>query len=102
MFYIGLYSEKHEKIFLFETIWPRVLIFSMYHHLVYLFQVCSNYAPGAENGPTPGSHVLHRLIYGKKRKKIFCDSGIYRRFTWFNLASSWCHILDENSDRGNY
>ena len=29
IFYIGLYSEKHEKNFLSEIIWPRVLIFGM-------------------------------------------------------------------------
>ena len=29
MFYIGLYREKHDKIFLSETIRPRVLIFGM-------------------------------------------------------------------------
>ena len=29
MSYIGLYREKHEKIFLSETIWPRALIFGM-------------------------------------------------------------------------
>ena len=29
IFYVGLYSEKHEKIFLSETIWPKVLIFGM-------------------------------------------------------------------------
>ena len=27
MFYIGLYSKNIKKIFLSETIWPRVLIF---------------------------------------------------------------------------
>ena len=46
MFYIGLYSKKHEKIFLSETIWPRVLIFGMLLHLVDLYQVCSNHALG--------------------------------------------------------
>ena len=60
MFYIGLYRDKHETIFLSETIRPRALIFSMYHNLVNLHQVCSNYAPGAKNGPALGSHVLHR------------------------------------------
>ena len=35
-----------------------------------LYQVCSNYMPGAINGPTSGSNVLHRLIKGK-RGKIF-------------------------------
>ena len=62
MFYIGLYREKHGKIILSETIRPRALIFGMYHHLVDLYQVCSHYTPRAKNGPTPGSHVLHRLI----------------------------------------
>ena len=62
MFYIGLYREKHEKIFLSETSMPRALIFGMKHHLVDLYQVCSNYIPGAKNGPPPGSHVLHRPI----------------------------------------
>ena len=62
MFYIGLYREKHGKIFLSETIRLRALIFGMKHHLVDLYHVCSNYAPGAKNGTSPGSHVLHRLI----------------------------------------
>ena len=52
MFYIGLYREQHEKIFLFETTRPRALIFGMWYHLVY--QVCSKYSPGANNGPAPG------------------------------------------------
>ena len=50
MFYIVLYREKHEKIFLSETIRLRALIFGMYHHLVDLFQVCSNNALGTKNG----------------------------------------------------
>ena len=29
MFYIGLYREQHEKIFLSETTRPRVFIFGM-------------------------------------------------------------------------
>ena len=69
MFYIGLYREKHEKIFLSETIRPRALIFDMRHHLIDFYGVCSNYPPGAKNGPlgpkmaSPrGSPVLHRLI----------------------------------------
>ena len=51
-----------KKIFLAETTRPRALIFSMKYHLVDLNQVCSNYSPGAKNGPARGSHVLHRLI----------------------------------------
>ena len=27
-----------------------------------LYQVCSNYAPGAKNDPTRGSYVLHYFI----------------------------------------
>ena len=54
MFYIGLYREIHGKIFLSETIRPRALIFGMYYHLVDLYQVCSNYAPWANNGLAPG------------------------------------------------
>ena len=69
MFYIGLYREEHEKIFS-ETTRPRALVFDMWHHLVDLYQVCSNYAPGAKNAPTPGSHCLHRPILGKKGKNL--------------------------------
>ena len=60
--YIGLYSKKHENIFLTETIWPRVLIIGMMYHLVDLYEVCLNYPPGTKNGPTLEAHVLHRLI----------------------------------------
>ena len=35
LFYIVLYREKH---------------IGMKHHLVNLYQVCSNYIPGAKNG----------------------------------------------------
>ena len=54
MFYIGLYREQHEQIFLSETTRPRALIFGMENHLVDLYQVRSNYSPGAKNGPAPG------------------------------------------------
>ena len=54
IFYIGLYREKHRKIFLFETIGLRALIFGFKHHLVDLYQVCSNYAPGAKIAPHHG------------------------------------------------
>ena len=57
------YLVKHEQFFLSETIWPRVLIFGMYHHLVDLYQVCSNYAPGAKKGPT-GGHMLYIGLRG--------------------------------------
>ena len=54
MFYIGFNREKHEKIFLSETTRPRALIFGMKHHLVDLYQVCSNKTPGAKNVHAPG------------------------------------------------
>ena len=69
MFYIGLYREKHEKIFLSKTIWPTALVFGMWHQLVDLYQVCSNYAQEEKNGPSTGSHVLHTLIYGRNVNK---------------------------------
>ena len=62
MFYTGLYKEKPEIIFLSKATRPRALIFSMKHHLVDLYQVCSNYIPGAKNGTAHGSHVLHKTI----------------------------------------
>ena len=34
-------------------------MFGMLHHL---YLVCSNYAPGSENGPAPGLHNLNKLI----------------------------------------
>ena len=54
MLYIGLYREQHEKIFLSETTRPRALLFGMKHHLVDLYQVCSNYSPGAKIGLASG------------------------------------------------
>ena len=53
MFNIGLYSEKHEKIFLSETVWPIVLLFCIYHNLVDLNQGFSNYAPLGQTWPHP-------------------------------------------------
>ena len=53
MFYIGLYREKHEKIFLSETISPRVLIFGLLAlpsgPLPSLFKVC----PWGQKWPCP-------------------------------------------------
>ena len=69
MFYIGLYRIKHEKIFLSETTRPIALIFGMYHHLVDCYQVCSNYAPWAKHGGTPGGHMLYIGLYRENMKK---------------------------------
>ena len=55
MFNIGLYREKNEaKKISSETTRPRVFMFGMYHNLVDLYQVCSNYIPGAKTGTAPG------------------------------------------------
>ena len=50
------------NIFLSKTTRPRALIFCIEHNIVDLYQACSNYAPGAKNGPASGSHILHWLI----------------------------------------
>ena len=76
MFYIGLHREKIKKIILSETTSHRALVFCMRHHLVDAYQVCSNYAPGTQNGPVLGSHVLHRLIFGKKCFKSLSESAV--------------------------
>ena len=86
MFYIGLYSENHENIFFSETIWPRVLIFAMLHHLVNFYQVCSNYVPGAGNGPPRGSHVSLGL-YSKNMKKIFLSETTRPRALMFGMGN---------------
>ena len=54
MLYMDLYREKYEKIFLYETTRPRAIIFGMLNLLVNRYQVCSNYIPGAKNGPASG------------------------------------------------
>ena len=70
MFYKVLYWENMKKI-LSETIRPRALIFVVYHDLVDLYQFCSNYAPGAKNGPAPGVTRFYIGLYGQKHEKIF-------------------------------
>ena len=64
MVYIGLYRQNMKTLFLPETTRHRALKCGMYYHLVDLYHVCSNYVPGAINGPTPGGHMfgigLHR------------------------------------------
>ena len=71
MFHLGLYREKHEIIFLSETIRYSLDIWyvaSQSGPLPSLFKL----DPGVKNGPGPGLHVLHRLIYGKNMKKSSC------------------------------
>ena len=48
--------------FLSETIRHRVLIFGIKHHLVDLYHVCSNYAPGAKMARL-GCHMFYIVFY---------------------------------------
>ena len=66
---LKIYFEmKTTKIFLSETTRPRAVIFGMKHHLVDLYQVCTNYAPGAKNGSAPGGYMFFIGI-----KKFSCN-----------------------------
>ena len=56
IFCIDLYRENMKNI-LSETTGPRALIFGIKHHLVDLYQFCSNNATRAKVGPQ-GSHKL--------------------------------------------
>ena len=69
-FYIGIYGEKYEKIFLSETKRPRALIFGMKHHLVDLCQVCSSETPGAKNGNAPGITCFTKAYIGRSIKNL--------------------------------
>ena len=92
-----LYRKKHEKV-LSETTMPRALIIGMKHHLVNLYQVCSNYIPASKNGPPRGSHVLHRLYRGK-HEKIFLSESIWFRALIFGM---WHHLVDLYHVCSNY
>ena len=70
---------KHGKIFLSETIRPRALIFGMQHHLVDLYQTCSNFTPGAKNGPAPGVTCFTKAYIGKHIEKIFLSQTLSPR-----------------------
>ena len=54
--------KENVKSLLSENTGPRALIFGSQHHLVDLYQVCSNNAPRVKNGLPRSSHVLHRLM----------------------------------------
>ena len=55
MLYIDIYRKKRRRVFLSGAAGPpRALVFGMKLHLVDFYQVCSNYNPGAKNGPAPG------------------------------------------------
>ena len=48
-----------------ETTRPRLLLFSMKHCLVNIYQICSNGGPGVQNGPAVRSHGFENKIYLK-------------------------------------
>ena len=50
-----------KKILLSETTRLRALIFGLMHHLLDLYQVCSNYTHAAKNG-VPGGHMFYKII----------------------------------------
>ena len=64
-----------KTLFLSETIFSRALIFGIKHHLVELYQVCSNYAPGG--------HMFYTSLYRENLKKSSClkAQGIERGST---------------------
>ena len=59
MFYIGLYREQHEKIFLSETTRPRALMLGMIYHLV------------NQKRPRVGGHRFNIGFYMEKHETIF-------------------------------
>ena len=75
---------KHEQIFLSETSRPRALVFGMLHHLLDLYQVYSNYAPEAKNGP-PRGHMFYIGLYREKHGKIFSSETSSPRVLIFGM-----------------
>ena len=69
MFYVCLYRENIKQFCLSETTKPRVLILCLLHHLVNLYQVCSNYDPGGQKWPRHGGHMFYLDLY--KQKLVF-------------------------------
>ena len=77
--YIGLYGENLEKIFLFETTRPRVLIFGMKHHLV--VQIISLGPKMAH----PRGHIFNIGRYREKHEKILLLETIRLRALIFGM-----------------
>ena len=80
MFDIGLYRGKHGKIFWSETIRARALVVGMKHVLVDLFQVCSNYAPGAKIGLAPG---VNRDMHGQLSTDTYMSHDMRFPTIWY-------------------
>ena len=87
MFYIGLYKEKHEKIFLSETTGPRALSLDIWY--VASPSGRSNYGPGAKIGPVAG--VTFYIGLYRKTQKIFLSETIRPRALIFGMKH---HLVD--------
>ena len=74
-----------QKIFFSETTRPRVLIFDIYDYLVNFYQVCSNYIPGAKNGPAPGVTCFYIRLYREQHEKIFLSETTRPRVLIFGM-----------------
>ena len=59
---------KTWEIFLSKTSRRRASVFGRWHHLMVLYQNCSNYTPGMKR-PHPGSPKFYMDLYWKKNKK---------------------------------
>ena len=58
----------------------------MKYDLVNLYQVCSNYIPGAKNAPPPpGGHMFYIGLYREKHEKIFLSETIWHRALIFGM-----------------
>ena len=96
--YIGLYRENHETIFLSETTRHRALIFGAEHHLVNLYQVCSNYIPEAKIGPSQG-YMFYIGLYMENHKKIFLSETTRSRALIFGMKH---HLVNLYKVCSNY
>ena len=81
---IDFQDENFEKIFLSETTMPRALIFSMKHLLKDLYQVCSNYLPGAKMA-LPGGNMFYLGLYRENMKKKFLSETTNPRALIFGM-----------------
>lgn len=63
-----IHKKIFQKIVFFKTTSPIYLVFGLWHYLVGLYQVCSNYLPGANTGPARGYKFLIE-IYNEIGKK---------------------------------
>ena len=73
-----------KKNFLSETTRLRALMFGMKHHLVNLYQVCSNYIPGDKKWASPPGHMFYIGLW-KKHEKIFFSETTRPRALIFGM-----------------